>query len=205
MSQEPDPERDSVSIVDAHAHIGVDFVLDEAYDEDGLPAANRAAGVHRSIVQQLICRPYLEDTMAAHDAVVALCASGRGKFWGTASMNPHFRPERVEAELSRCVKRLGFVGIKITHIGHAAHPSGADAMKGYEMAHSLGVPVMVHTGHGAWKRQGGDPEVRIRTGHVWIRHERELDARARDLREHSRGRCIAQAGIHEDSGGSLAA
>lgn len=44
---------------------------------------------------------------------------GKGLFYGMASINPHFKDEEVYDELKRCVKELGFVGVKITPIAHA--------------------------------------------------------------------------------------
>jgi predicted TIM-barrel fold metal-dependent hydrolase len=63
-------------------------------------------------------------------------------------MNPHHRPEDVEDEITRCVRQLGFVGVKISPIAHATHPSSKDAFTIYEIAEKLGVTVMIHTGSG---------------------------------------------------------
>jgi predicted TIM-barrel fold metal-dependent hydrolase len=65
-----------------------------------------------------------------------------------ASINQHFRPADYDAEAIRCVREFGFVGIKITPIGHACHPSSRNALHVFEVCRDLGVPLMIHTGNG---------------------------------------------------------
>jgi predicted TIM-barrel fold metal-dependent hydrolase len=65
-----------------------------------------------------------------------------------ASINPHFRPEDYDREATRCVRELGFVGLKMTPIAHACHPSSRNALHVFEMARGLKVPLMIHTGAG---------------------------------------------------------
>jgi len=136
-------------IIDAHVHIGHDIVFDETLTpEFVLEHANRY-GIDLSIVQPLVPRPHIEETRLAHNQVHQLIQDYPDKFVGMASINPHFRPEAYESELKRCVKDLGFAGVKITPIGHAVHPSGSSAMIVYEMCRELKIPVMIHTGSGA--------------------------------------------------------
>ena len=71
-----------------------------------------------------------------------------GRFFGIASINPHQDEQAYFNELSRCVKELGFVGVKLHTIGHALNPAGADGTLVFESAAQLGIPVMVHTGPG---------------------------------------------------------
>jgi uncharacterized protein len=135
-------------IIDAHAHIGHDFVFDEDSTEAWLLENYRELGIDGAIVQPFISRPYIADTREIHDRIARLCASKEKQFWGMASINPHFTPEDYEAEASRCVKELGFVALKLTPIAHAAHPANQDSIFVYETAKRLGVPVMIHTGMG---------------------------------------------------------
>ena len=65
-----------------------------------------------------------------------------------ASINPHFRPDDYRAELRRCVKELGFVGVKLTPNGHAVDLLSRDAREVFDAARELSIPVMVHTGMG---------------------------------------------------------
>ncbi len=136
-------------IIDVHAHLGEDYVFDDVQTEEQLMAAYDEAGVQKAIVQPFICRPYIEDTRAAHDRIAAMCAKYPGRIYGMASINPHFRHAEYEEEASRCVKELGFVGLKLTTIAHAVNPSSTDGMHVFAVAEALGVPVMIHTGLGA--------------------------------------------------------
>ena len=135
-------------IIDVHAHLGEDVVFDEEVSEQQLIDFYQKYQVDGAIVQPYICRPYLEDTRAIHDRIYRLTKSQEKRFWGMASINPHFRPEDYDREATRCVKELGFVGLKITPIAHAAHPSSRDCFHVFEIAQELKVPLMIHTGAG---------------------------------------------------------
>lgn len=135
-------------IIDVHAHLGYDCVFDCGADENELLAANRQYGVDIAIVQPYVARPYIEDHVEIHDRICDFCRRNPGRFYGMASINPHFRTEDYDRELTRCIEELGFVGVKITPIGHAAHPASKDSMHVFEMAGRLDIPVMVHTGAG---------------------------------------------------------
>jgi len=136
-------------IIDAHAHLGHDYVFDEESTEQELIRYYDKYQVDGAIVQPFISRPYIRDTEEIHNRIFKFCNRYPGRFWGMASINPHFSPEDYEKEANRCVKELGFVGIKITPIAHAVHPASNDGMHVFEVAKALGVPVMVHTGSGA--------------------------------------------------------
>lgn len=135
-------------ILDAHAHLGHDAVFDDDATEEELLYWHRRCGVSGAVIQPFVERPYLEDTAAAHNRVAGLCAQFPGRFFGMASINPHLRPQDYDREAARCVRELGFVGIKLTPVAHAAHPSSRDGRHVFEVAAALGVPVMVHTGAG---------------------------------------------------------
>lgn len=97
-------------IIDAHAHLGYDYVFDTEKNEEELLGYYNECGVDGAIIQPFISRPYLEDTAQVHDRIHELCIKHPGRFWGMASINPHLRPEEYEREATRCVKELGFVG-----------------------------------------------------------------------------------------------
>ena len=136
-------------IIDAHAHLGHDVVFDEEQTEEDLLEWNGKYGVSASIVQPFIPRTYLEATREIHDRIYRLTLAHPGRFYGMASCNPHFLPEDYYAEVKRCVRELGFVGLKITPIAHAVNPPSRDGRHAFEVASELGVPLMVHTGSGA--------------------------------------------------------
>ncbi len=135
-------------IIDAHTHLGQDCVFDLKNTKYDLLSNFEKYGIDGAIVQPFIERPYLEETRRIHDEIHDLCMEHPGRFWGMASINPHFRPEDYEREAQRCVKELGFVGLKITPAGHAINPASKDGMHVFEVARALNVPVMVHTGNG---------------------------------------------------------
>ncbi len=135
-------------ILDAHAHLGQDVVFDEESTEEELLGWHRRCGVAGAIVQPFVPRPYLIDTQRIHDRIAALCAAHPGRYFGMASINPHLDPLEYVDEARRCVQDLGFVGLKLTPIAHAASPGTLDGRRVFETAIALGVPVMVHTGAG---------------------------------------------------------
>ncbi len=135
-------------IIDVHAHLGCDCVFDEELSELELITAYKEYGIDGGIVQPYLPRIYIEDHIEIHNRIYELTKSKEKKFWGMASINPHFRPEDYDKEAYRCIKELGFVGIKITPIGHATHPSSKDAFHVWEICQELKVPLMIHTGAG---------------------------------------------------------
>jgi predicted TIM-barrel fold metal-dependent hydrolase len=161
-------------IIDVHAHLGEDCVFDESQNEEQLLAAYDACGVDKAIIQPFVCRPYIEDTRAIHDRIYKMTRDNPGRIYGLASINPHFCPEEYEREAVRCIRELGFLGLKITTIGHAVSPSSKDGMHVFEMAQALNVPVMIHTGIGlpfadpanAWRAIEAFPHVRTILAHA---------------------------------------
>ena len=136
-------------IIDAHAHLGYDYVFDEENMETDLIEVYKQENINGAIIQPFICRPYLEDTKQYHNKIFSFCKKEKGLYYGMASINPHFKDEEVWDELERCVKKLKFVAVKITPIAHAVNPSSSDGMKMFDMASQMGISVMVHTGSGA--------------------------------------------------------
>ena len=135
-------------IIDVHGHLGYDVAFDLDQDEQTLVDSYRKWDVDGAIVQPFIPRPYVEDYMAIHDRIYQLTKRNDRKFWGMASMNPHFRPEEYAKETERCIKQLGFVAAKLTPIGHAVNPASRDGMACCDVVRQLGVPMMIHTGNG---------------------------------------------------------
>lgn len=133
-------------IVDAHAHLGSCRVFDLDVTEDQLLAAMDAHGVNAAIVQPF---PGAEDARAAHDRIARLAEAHPGRIFGLASLNPHIPRSDYAAEVTRCVRELGFVGVKLHPMAHGVGPTTRDAQTVFEVAQDLDVPVMVHTGTGA--------------------------------------------------------
>jgi predicted TIM-barrel fold metal-dependent hydrolase len=102
-------------------------------------------GVDVSVVQPF---PGAPDPAAVHDMIAALGREHPGRIFGMASLNPHQDHGAYRAELERAVRDLGFVGVKAHALGHAINPRSKDARMIFQTAADLGIPVMVHTGHG---------------------------------------------------------
>ncbi len=132
-------------IVDAHNHLGTCRVFDlNATEEDALTSMEEA-GVDATIVQPY---PGSPDPKATHDAIADFARRNPKKVFGIASLSSHQDPQVYFDEVSRCVRELGFVGVKLHTIGHATNPGGQDATTIFDTAKQLGIPVMMHTGPG---------------------------------------------------------
>ncbi|MGQ9683616.1 MAG: amidohydrolase family protein [Anaerolineae bacterium] len=135
-------------ILDVHSHLGYDVVFDEIITEQELVGAYDANGVDAGIVQPLIVEPLEAPQRRMHDQVYALTQKYPGRFFGMASINPHCGEAFYREEMRRCMRELGFVGIKLTPIAHAVNPLTPDGRLAFEVSRELKVPIMVHTGAG---------------------------------------------------------
>ena len=108
-------------ILDAHSHLGDDVIFDCAHTEEDLLVNNRKYGITGGIVQPFIGRPYMEITRQYHDRIYEFCRNNRN-YWGMASINPHFRHEEYAEEAGRCIRELGFIGLKLTPVSPAVYP-----------------------------------------------------------------------------------
>jgi hypothetical protein len=102
-------------------------------------------GVDATIVQPY---PGAKEPRKTHDQIAELCAKHPGRFFGLASLSPHGDRDAYRSEVERCVKDLGFVGLKLHTIGHGVNPLSEDGDLVFATAHDLGIPAMVHTGPG---------------------------------------------------------
>ncbi len=132
-------------IIDAHAHLGDCRVFDLEVREEQLLAAMDSHGVNAAIVLPF---PGASCVPAVHDRIAKLAGAHPGRIYGLASVNPHLPRQEYAAEVERCVRDLGFVGVKLHTLGHGVNPPSKDAQTVYEVAEALGVPVMAHTGTG---------------------------------------------------------
>lgn len=134
-------------IVDAHAHLGYDFIFDEDFRAEALLEGQEANGIDVTLVQPGTAHD-LATVQRYHDAIAELARGHPGHFRGIANPNPHLPGDDYEVEVRRCIEDLGFVGIKMHPTAHAVNPVGKHGRRVFAVAHSLGVPVMVHTGAG---------------------------------------------------------
>jgi len=137
-----------MKILDAHAHIGTCRVFDLNFTEEDLIKNMDAKGVYAAVVQPWP-GAYPQPPVEVHNRIAKLAEKYPGRIFGMASVNPHVvSKEAWRQEVDRCIKDLGFVGLKLHTIGHAILPASTDGMMIFEAANELGVPVMVHTGLG---------------------------------------------------------
>jgi hypothetical protein len=134
-------------IVDAHAHLGYDGIFDEDFTESELLQSQSQNGIDVTLVQPGTEHD-LPGVQRQHDAIADLVARHPRRFRGIANPNPHLPAEAYQAEVERCVKELGFVGIKMHPLAHAVNPLGRHGRRAFDLAQALRVPVMVHTGAG---------------------------------------------------------
>jgi predicted TIM-barrel fold metal-dependent hydrolase len=134
-------------IIDAHTHLGYDYVFEEDNTLNDLLTNREKNKIDISIMQPGTVID-LETVVKQHNEISALSKKMPGKIYGMANPNPHLPGNGHRKELERCIKTLGFVGVKLHPLGHAVNPTQATAKKVFEAASNLDIPVMVHTGDG---------------------------------------------------------
>jgi len=132
-------------VVDAHAHLGPCRVFGLNVTTEELITTMDQHRIDASVVQP---SPGAPDAVAMHNQIADLAEKHPGRIYGLVSLNPHVGKEDYFKEAQRCVKELGFVGLKIHTIGHAVLPLSEDADTVFQAARELKVPVMVHSGPG---------------------------------------------------------
>jgi len=96
----------------------------------------------------MVDTPSIDAAQQIHNRIAEMSRQNPNRIFGMISINPHLKEKEFEEEATRCVQKLGFVGIKLTPIAHACNPLSKDGIRVFERANGLGIPVMVHTGSG---------------------------------------------------------
>jgi predicted TIM-barrel fold metal-dependent hydrolase len=135
-------------IIDTHVHLGYDCVFDSVSTEEELVSIYSKNGVGGALIQPFTPRPYVEENREYHDRIYRFAkdASHGLKVWGIANPWPHFTQEDYWNEAQRCVKELGFVGIKMNTFNNICNPISKNGAFVFETANKLNVPIMIHTG-----------------------------------------------------------
>ena len=136
-----------MQIIDVHAHLGKDEVFEVDLGRDELLTIQQANGVDRTIVQPGATLT-LESARQQHDDIAALSRDVPDRFLGMACLSPRLPTDAYQAEVQRCVRDLGFVGVKLHTLAHATSPLSKAGRVVFETAAALDVPVMIHTGVG---------------------------------------------------------
>lgn len=134
-------------IVDAHTHLGYDYVFEEDFTLEKLLANMEKNSIDISIVQPGTAID-LKTDVKQHNSIADLSKMMPGRIFGMANPNPHLPPKQYFKELQRCVNELGFVGVKLHPLAHAVNPLNSAGFRVFETALDLGITVMVHTGIG---------------------------------------------------------
>lgn len=133
-------------VVDAHSHLGSCTVFDICATEEEVLRTMDDNAIDVALVQPY---PGAPDAIAVHNEIAELAKKYPGRFFGIVSVNPRFLgKDKYFAEVERCIKDLGFVGVKLHTIGHAVSPVSEIGGWVFEAANKFGVPINVHTGTG---------------------------------------------------------
>lgn len=134
-------------IIDAHVHIGHDTTFDSNRKEDEVISKMDEVGINAAIVQPAQFVTF-EEYRDCHDRIYAFSKKYPNRIFGMFSMNPHFDLQKYKSEAHRCVKELGFVGMKVTPLTHAWNPLVKRGRVPFETARELNIPLMCHLGIG---------------------------------------------------------
>jgi len=134
-------------IIDAHTHIGFDYVFEEYHTAEDLARSMELNKIDISIVQPGTTLD-LDTARDQHNAIADLAKEMPNRIFGMATLYPRIPEAGYRDELERCVKKLGFVGIKLHPLAHAISPAHKASKKVFTNALELGIPVMIHTGDG---------------------------------------------------------
>ncbi len=134
-------------IIDVHVHLGMDYTFDEEFPKKLLIEKMERYNVDAQIVQPGTCFD-LDTVKTQHNAIAELCREHPGRFFGMANPGPHLAGSAYEDEITRCVKELGFVAIKLHPLASGVDPASKAGRRAFDAARKHTVPLMVHTGSG---------------------------------------------------------
>lgn len=145
-------------VISWHEHVhgenGVLDKLDVAAADKQMEVID-TLGVDRIVVSYPIpadrhCPP--EKFIKANDTVYQATKRYPGRVYGMAFVNPGYHDAMLK-ELDRCVKELGFVGVKLYHQYYMDDPAQFALV---EKCIELDIPILMHSGHAM------DPSTRMR-------------------------------------------
>lgn len=135
-------------IIDVHAHLGTDRVFDEVRDEDDIIKVMEENHVDVTIVQPMFGTIDIKEIRELHNRINKFSQTYPRKIFGMVSMTPLIHEADYYNEAKRCVKELGFVGIKLHPAAHSVSPTSKLGEMVWKVCSELDVPLMVHTGAG---------------------------------------------------------
>ena len=164
-------------IVDTHTHLGDDRLVDSHRAESELIEVSSRAGIDALIVQPAQS-PTIEITRRLHDRLIQFVSANPRRIYGMASVNPHYDLDVYFAELRRCIRDHGFVGVKVNPVTHAWNPMTHRGVIPFMAAETFDVPLMIHIGDGSvfthpsnlYYRAKSFPHVRVVLAHAGNPH-----------------------------------
>lgn len=135
-----------MKIIDAHTHLGGSRATFNGPSEEEQLKTMKRYNID-GIFSLPLPEPY-PDSFTTHNQIYSFTQAYPGKVWGVADMNPRHDEDEYVKEITRCIKELGFIAIKLHPYLEGTKPQGSQAIKVYETARKLNVPVIVHTGNG---------------------------------------------------------
>ena len=135
-------------IIDAHAHLGVDLVFEEVRSGDEIIAMMDANKIDATVLQGMFGHIYLDEIVDNHNRIALLAQQNPKRIFGMITMTPFLHDGDFYNEAKRCVKELGFVGMKLHTMAFACSPSNSRAEMMWKICEEFNLPIMVHTGAG---------------------------------------------------------
>ena len=133
-------------IIDSHTHLGQSRVTDSNYTEELWLKTMERYGLS-GIMSYSLPNAY-PDPFTVHNRIHEFSKAHPGKIWGVVDVNPCLDRDEYEKEVTRCIKELGFVAIKLHPYYDGCYPLSKHCDKVFEIASALDKPVIVHTGPG---------------------------------------------------------
>ncbi len=135
-------------IIDSHAHLGTDRIFDEYRDEKEILDTMDSNGIDATLVQPMFGTIDLPGIRENHDRIFRFSQEQPRRIFGMISMTPLIHEADFFNEAKRCVKELGFVGMKIHPVCHAVNPASNLGRMVWDVCGQLDIPIMIHTGAG---------------------------------------------------------
>jgi uncharacterized protein len=132
-------------IVDVHCHLGREDAAGIEQTEDDLLSTMEQCSIDIALAQPYAGSFHPEQV---HDRIARMAAAHPGRVYGVVNYGPLHGPEAYEREVTRCVRDLGFVGIKLDPLIHGCSPSSLAGLMAFDLASRLAVPLLIHTGVG---------------------------------------------------------
>ncbi|MDI9518710.1 MAG: amidohydrolase family protein [Bacillota bacterium] len=134
-------------IIDPHVHIGHDTTFESNRTEDEVYNKMKEVGINAAIIQPAQFVTF-EDYKYCHNRIYDFHLKHPKEIFGMFSLNPHWDVDLYKNEARRCVKELGFVGVKLTPLTHIANAAVKRTRLPFEICRELNVTLMIHQGLG---------------------------------------------------------